>query len=169
MANIAETIGDYESFLTLIIQNLESSGIDYSGFNLDHIAFRTITAESYQRKKSELKEFGTLLREMIIRDRPIAIYKLDEPITYRNFSIPYLELISPAVGDNFSEGLEHSEFVINETLDGFKKRYPNLDFIFKDHKINSELVLKFSNNANIKFHLKNIGEVVKLQENSGEL
>lgn len=160
---------DNNTFLNKIFANLDSAGIDYSGLELDHIAYRTTTRERYDELKAEFENGAKLLDEAIIRNRPIAIFKLNEPIVYEDFIIPYFELMAPAEGDSYAEGLEHAEFVISEGINEFRKRYSELDFEFKDRKINPELVLKFDNNANIKFHLRNIEEVLRLQKETGEL
>lgn len=159
---------NYQEFLEKIFKNLNQAGINVTGLEIDHVAYRATSNETYAAKLADLQKVGKLLDITMIQNRPIAIIKLTEPIKYQGFKIPYFELMAPKEGDKYDEGLEHAEIVV-ENLGKFKEKYPNLEFEFKERKINPELVLKFPNDANIKFHLKNIEEVIKLQKQTGEL
>ena len=159
---------NYEKFLDKIFANLFLVEISTEGLLLDHIAYRATTSESYNRLFKELVKENKLLDTAIIRDREIAIFELRQAIRYDVHVIPFFELMAPAIGDTYNEGLEHAEFVIDD-IDSFRQKYPKLTFGFKERAINSELVLKFENNANVKFHTKDIARVIKLQEQAGKL
>ena len=167
---IESVIGNYQQFLNKLFLNLKNENIDVSNFELDHIAYRSTNAISYKNLLSRLSQlFGDLVKEVHIRDRRIAIIRLEKPIVYKQYSIQYFELMEPASGDTYKEGLEHAEFVVESDLNNFQILYPKIHFIFKDRKINPELSIKFKNGANVKFHIHNINEVIKLQEQNGEL
>lgn len=78
--------------------------------------------------------------------------------------ISYLEILEPAQDNTYHEGLEHAEFVTNIPLSEIQQKNPSLPFIYKDKKINAELVLKFPNDVNIKFHEKPIDEVITMEK-----
>jgi predicted metalloenzyme YecM len=158
---------NYEDFLDRVFENLAGAGIDITGLQIDHIAFRAKTREEYVAKLEELKANGELLDVAIINDRPVAILKLNQPIEYKDFSIPYFELMAPREGRP-EFGLDHIEVVVPD-LNAFQAEHKELEFERKDRAINPELVLKFPNNANVKFHTRDIATVLKLQKESGTL
>lgn len=165
MNTIENTIGDYKKFLDVVYTNIKGLGINVSDFPIDHIAYRTTTKKRYETIRNELHNFGTLLSEIIIRERLVAIFKLDDPLDYKGMKISFFEILAPAQGDTFyAEGLEHAEFVVNSPLLEMIKKYPSIDFYFNDNKINPELILRFPIQANAKFHELPINEVIKLQE-----
>jgi uncharacterized protein len=164
MDAIGNIIGDYKKFLDNVYINLEGVGIDIDDSSIDHIAYRSTTNENYEALKKRLLVFGEVISEIIIRDRPVAIFRLDEPLNYNGMKISYFEILAPAQNDTFKEGLEHAEFVVNVPLPEFIKKYPSIDFILREKEINSELILKFPNSANAKFHELPIDEVIGLQE-----
>jgi predicted metalloenzyme YecM len=165
MDTIVDVIGDYKKFLDDVYANINGLGINVSDFPIDHIAYRTKTKERYEAIRNELNNFGTILSEIIIRERPVAIFKLNDPLDYKEMKISFFEILAPAQGDTFYvEGLEHAEFVVNIPLSEMINQYPSIDFILNDNEINPELILRFPIQANAKFHEKPIDEVIKLQE-----
>jgi len=164
--NLVNIIGNYDSFLDDVFQNIKDTGFGLSEFSeLDHICYRVETREMYIAKKIELGEIGDLLSEEIIAGRPIAIYKLKIPILFNGFKIDCIELPAPKVRNRFKEGLEHAEFVINVPLSDFLVRHHNINFGLDsyDKEINPELEAEFEDCA-VKFHEKNILEVIALQK-----
>lgn len=169
MHPISKTIGNYEELIDLILKNLEDVKIDIGGRQIDHIAFRASSADQFEEVKQRvLKEHGSLLNEKMIRERRVCILKLHEPIKYKGFNIPYLEILEPAEGDRqFKRQLEHAEVVLDDTsLSLFASRYPDVNFETKNlnKEINPELILIFSNDANVKFHPTSISEVIKAEK-----
>ena len=157
-------IGDYKKFLDIVHENLRKTKIDVSAFYVDHIAYRTTSAEDYEKLKNDLFTYGEALSEKIIRDRRVAIMKLHEPLQYKGMQIRFFEILAPAKDNVYRKGLEHAEFVVDIPLYDMMQRYPSHSFIYKDRKINAELVLKFPNNVNIKFHEKPIDEVIAIEK-----
>lgn len=165
MTNIEEVIGDYKKLIGDVYENLKEIGIDVSAFPIDHIGYRTTTRKKYETLRNKLNYFGDLVSEIIIRNRPIAIFKLKESLIYKDIKIPFFEILAPAKGDTVEDGLEHAEFVIGTQLLAMTNKYPKVNFFLNDKKINPELILKFSNGANVKFHQQPIDEVIKLEKN----
>ncbi len=164
MNEIEKIIGDYHAFLDQVFKNLENAQIDISDFYIDHIAYRTITKVDYTLYKNQLSHYGKFISEKIIRNRPVSILELADPLRHNNITISYFELLAPADGDTYQKGLEHAEFVVNISLCQILNLYPSISFVLKDKEINAELVLKFSNNANVKFHKLPINEVIKIEK-----
>ena len=167
---IENVIGDYRQFLDNVFYNINQVRIDITNYELDHIAYRATTKDSYSKILGNICPlFGILVKKVIIRNREIAIIKLTKPLRYKDKTITFVELMEPADNDKFPEGLEHAEFVVNKGIEKLKKEYPTINFLFIQRKINPELILKFKNGANIKFHNSDIEKVLKLQELAGEL
>lgn len=169
MDDIAEITGDYQSFLKKIFRNLDKLMINVSSYELDHIAYRCASTDNYLKVKNRLSAVSELLNEAIIRDRRIAIFKLDKPVSYGDFFVTYFELMEPAEGDQYREGLEHAEFAIGNDFDSLKKNYPNVEFREKIRKNNPELVIKFPDGLAVKFHPYDIGTAMQRQRETGEL
>jgi predicted metalloenzyme YecM len=158
---------NYKEFLDKVFENLEQVGIDVAGMPIDHIAYRAKTRDEYVSKLEELKADGELLDVAIVNDRPVAVLELKEPIEYKEFTIPYFELMAPREGRP-EFGLDHIEVVVPD-LNAFQAEHKELEFERKDRAINPELVLRFPNNANVKFHPRDIATVLKLQKEQGVL
>jgi predicted metalloenzyme YecM len=160
---------DYPNFLDKLFLNIASSKISVGNFQLDHIAYRPLTPAGYESMKIVLNEIGENISEVEDSGRKISIFKLHQPFVYRNFEIPYFELLGPKAINKYSEGYQHVEFVIDCSLEEFIKKYPALSFK-TDHingKINPSIELPFNDNTSIEFHLIDIGEVVRLEELQG--
>jgi predicted metalloenzyme YecM len=162
-------LSDYILFLDALFNQISAQGIDPKELlMLDHLAYRVESIERYEELKAELSSTNELASEAEINGRPICVFKLSEPLPYKGFEISALELPAPS-STPYTEGLEHAEFVI-ENLEEFMAKHSNLEFITKDiqKKINPEIALKLDG-CSAKFHLRDILEVVKLQEATGEL
>ena len=95
--DIRSVIGDYNTFLSnsLEILNLKYgiNIIEDTNFEeIDHICYRCSTTEQYEKLKTQLLSFGNQLIESLIGNRPISIFKLNEPIFYNRFRIDLIEL-----------------------------------------------------------------------------
>jgi len=160
-----------EELIDLALSNLETVGIDISNREIDHLAYRcTSNGEFRKIREQMLTNYGNLLAENIIRNRPIPIFKLVDPIQYRGYEVPCLEIMAPAEGDReYKRKLEHLEIVIDDMpLVKFASQYPNIKFNTENlsNKNNPELVLTFSNDANVKFHPIPIEKVIKQVKSS---
>lgn len=165
--DIKTVIGDYEAFLNKVFENLKKAGVEVGSYELDHIAYRATTLESFEKLSCELPNFGKMIHRIVIRNRFVDKYLLDEPINFGGRTIYLLEMLAPAEGDKFSEGLEHAEFVVKDmTLIEFIKKYCRLNWNTKgiNREIDPEIAVYFDNGANVKFHTLPLKKVVKMEK-----
>ncbi len=162
MNEIKNTIGEYEKFLDEVFANLEHSKIDVSGYFCDHLGFRASSEEHYHKMKDRMQKLGEILGEVVVSGRGILVVKLENPIQYKNFAIPCVEVLAPKPGFDYGIGLEHVEFVVDMPLKDFMAKYPDIEFITKslDRQSNPEIGIMFGK-ANVKFHNLPVEEVVK--------
>jgi tRNA pseudouridine55 synthase len=162
---------DYTAFLDTIFADIKDVGIDVSGYVCDHIGVRCASFADYERLKSDFTKVGTLAGEAEVVGRPISIFKLNQPIVYKGYVIPALELPAPKEGDSYQNGPEHVEFVITESFDEFMAKYPNVEFetYRLERSVNPELKLYLPNKTSVKFHKKPVLEVLEIQQRMGEL
>lgn len=149
-------------FLDRIFLQLEAIDVDVSSFELDHICYRVETMQSYEVLKTELQKKGTLLSENQIGGRPIASFKLHQPLLYLGRKIAVIELPAPKPGSFYPEGWEHVEFVLGHHPVPFLEQYPNLTFKTKalTKKINPDISLQFDGFA-VKFHEHSLEYVIQ--------
>lgn len=162
---IEDIIGNTNAFLTQIFNELNNLKIDITNRQLDHICYRVATIEEYNLKRHELLQFGVLLTEANVNGRPIATFKLNEPIKYNSREIYLIELPSPKKNTNYESGLEHIEFVIEEGLYYWIEKYPNIDFEKSgiNKKLNPEIKITLSNNLSVKFHPLSLDKVIQIE------
>ena len=151
-------------FLEKIFLILEEKEIDISRWQIDHLCYRTSSLENYAEIKSVFSKLGELLVESDVNGRDIATYKLHEPVVFRNYTIPLVEVPAPKKGKDTPEGFEHIEVVIDIEFHEIMKKYSQFTFDTKalSKKLNPELVLKFSD-CSIKFHHMSLEEVIEIE------
>ena len=149
-------------FLNQIFHHLQEDQVDVSSYELDHLCYRVESIERYAELKETCSDLGSLLTETLINGRHISTFKLHQPILYQNRTIALLELPSPKPGSPYAEGFEHVEFVIDEGLDRFVARYPQLAFDTKGMKkaINPDVRLAYGP-LSVKFHCHNLEYVIR--------
>lgn len=154
---------NYSTFLDSFFEQIHRAGLDISELPLDHIAYQASSSEDYERLLPEFSALGELMSEEIIGERRVAVFKLNEPIQYKEYSIPALELIEPRVGQQCESAFQHAEFVINQPFEAYIQQYPNIKWdtssMHRDEF--SHLKLNFENGLTLKFLLKPILELVK--------
>lgn len=162
MHQIENYLWSIEPFLNKIFSFLKEIKIDVNDFELDHICYRVETNDKYQELKESLNNFWELLSETEIGWRLISTFKLSQPILYNDRKIYLIELPSPKDWSFYKEWFEHAEFVINENLNSFVEKYPNIKFDLKaiSKKINPDVSLKHENFW-IKFHKNSLEYVIK--------
>lgn len=167
MNSIQKLLGDPSTFLKLIFENLQIDGFEISDYFLDHICYRTESAEHYNSLKINLLKENQLLVESQINGRDISVFKLKIPIDFLGRKIPLLELPAPKAGSIYPKGWEHVEFVINENLDSFLEKNARLDFDKKgfSKKTNRDLRRKYEG-ASVKFHEQSLEEVIRNEKMS---
>lgn len=159
--NIENVIGDYKIFLDGVFRNLEKAGFSKDEFKeLDHIAYRTESMESYEKIKNALVNFSESFSDSAFNGRPILVCKLKTPLVYNEFVISGIEVPAPKNGKPRKDGLEHAEFVIKTNLAEFREKHAEIDFNLEayDREINPELEVNFENCA-AKFHTQSLLDV----------
>lgn len=171
-------------FLDKITSYLESrTSIKISGLEIDHICYRCDSVEEYLLVTRELTTFhGKLLVQGMIGGRPISTIVLNEPIAYKHWKIPCVEVPCPKKGRSYKSGLEHAEVVIGsatstpfeskESLLQFVAQHSSPDIQFDcraiDKHINADVSLSIDD-VSIKFHLCGLKEVCLTEIDSGEV
>lgn len=169
MNDLQKIVGDYLAFLDRLLREVADKGFDLSDFSqMDHICYRVGTLEAYQSKKQELASVARLLAETQVNGRPIATFRLREPIRHGSWRIDAIELPAPKPGIETKEGLEHVEFVLYIDKDDFLQKYAHKQFDLKaaDRGINPEIGYKLPS-CGVKFHLLSLPAVVYLEHKLG--
>jgi predicted metalloenzyme YecM len=169
MQTLTDVIGDYDTFLAATIDKVVAAGFDLKDFSqLDHLCYRTISTENYEAKKQQMIEFGTLLTETIVNGRPIAVFRLKQPLYSGPWRVDVLELPAPKAGAAKPEGLEHIELVLFDDIATFLQKYADKTFnmVAADRGINPEIAYDLGDRA-VKFHLLSLGTVTYIEDKLG--
>eukprot|EP01137_Pigoraptor_chileana_P020301 Opistho-2@493 len=169
-AAIRAVLGDVDAFASRLIGHLSAAGVDVSRYEMDHVCYRVESNDEYLEKKKELNTIGQqLYGDAIIGGRPIATFKLNEPIRTNGKEVTCVELPSPKRGSPYKTGLEHAEFVIDESFEAFMARHPSLVFDLDaiNKEINADVRLSFEDGAiSAKFHHMPLEKVMDLENAS---
>ncbi len=154
------------NFLDRLFEDLEKVGIDVSNLEMDHIAYKTSSEKEYFDLMPDFLKIGSLVKESIVRERRVGIFKLNKPWYYKDYTISAVELIAPKKDEIIKPGFEHAEFVLNESYKSFMKRTPNLDWdiTVMNSDLFSMIKLKLMNNMQVKFHQIPILEIVEKEK-----
>ncbi len=169
MDKLQNVIGDYRAFLEQILREIVDEGFDLADFvQMDHMCYRVPTIELYETKKREMASVGKMLGETQVNGRPIATFRLLEPVRYENWRIDAVELPAPKTGVQTNEGLEHVELVLFDDKESFLDKYAHKQFNMQaaDRGINPEIGFKLPTYT-VKFHLLNLPTVVYLEAKLG--
>ena len=169
MSKLPKIIGDYDAFLRAITAEITAEGFDMTDFvQMDHRCYRTSSLENYTEKKTQIAEVAELLGETQVNGRPIATFRLHTPILFEQWRIDTLELPAPKPSKATSEGLEHVEFVLYDSIDAFLDKYKGKEFKLgaADRGINPEVGYNLPSYG-VKFHLLNLPTVVYLESKLG--
>ena len=169
MNNLQTVIGDYQSFLKQILKEITDEGFDLSDFvQMDHMCYRVESLDAYNTKKQELAQFSQLLGETQVNGRPIATFRLHEPVRYQQWRVDTIELPAPKEGVVTKEGLEHVELVLFDDQAVFLKKYAHKQFNMQaaSRGINPEIGFKLPSYT-VKFHLLNLPTVVYIEKKLG--
>jgi predicted metalloenzyme YecM len=155
---ISAIVGDYKVFLEKIFSNLKKAGFENDEFEeLDHLAYRTESFDSYEAMKKKLLKFSLSNSEVMISDRPITVFRLKEALTFDEFFIECIEILAPKAAKKYADGLEHAEFVIRVAFDEFIRKHKDIEFDYNSYsrEINPELKLQFRD-CSVKFHTQSL-------------
>ena len=159
---IEALLGSPCPFLLKVWPALAEDGIVVAPGSIDHICHRVETEERYPELKKSLEDWGELLPETIIGGRPIATFKLAEPIRFADQEIPCIEIPAPKAGRVYAEGWEHVEIVIEADFSAFMQQHPQVPFDLRaaNKAINPELVRDYEGFA-VKFHHHTLEYVIR--------
>ncbi len=150
-------LDNYQNFLDKIFEALGKLGVNVSGFELDHIAYQASSNEDYDKLKLVALKIGNLVKEPSVDNRRVGIFKLVEPVVYKGYSIPVLELIAPKEGEVCSSFLQHVEFVV-DGLQNLIDKYPGIPWVTKSMNRPDfpRSKLKLDDGLEVKFHTASV-------------
>ena len=156
------------NFLDRLFGNLRKIGVDVSSLEMDHIAYKTSSEKEYFKLKPDFLKIGSLVKESIVRERKVGIFKLNIPWHYKDYSISAAELIAPKKDEIIKSGFEHAEFVLNESYKSFMEKYRHLswDTSVMNSDLFSMIKLKLTEDMQVKFHQMPILEIVEKENPS---
>ncbi len=163
--HVTDSVGP---FVVNINRGLDELNINRSLLvEMDHVCYRVETTERYRELLDKIGKMALLLGENMVGGRPIATFRLHQPVETGGWNISYLELPAPKAGSPYEEGLEHAEFVVlGGNLEYFQSQHPHLQesFSYKgmEKPLNPELGLKAAG-ISVKFHELALGKVVRLE------
>lgn len=169
MLTLTDIIGDYQTFIPETVAKVEAAGFDIKDFcQIDHICYRTVSLENYETKKQQLSEVARLVTETKVNGRPIATFRLPQPIYSDQWRVDCVELPAPKAGLVTAEGLEHLEFVLYDELPAFVQKHADKEFDLSaaDRGINPAATFNLGDRT-VKFHMLSLGTVTYLEKKLG--
>jgi predicted metalloenzyme YecM len=154
---------NYTDFLDSFFEQIQKKGIDISPYSLDHIAYQASSSQDYDVVKPQFLKIGQQVHEGIIGGRRVSIFKLNEPIKYKKYSISAIELVESKPGQECDSDFQHAEFVLDTPFEGYIAKYPNIEWdISSMHRDDfAHLKLNFDNGLTLKFLREPILEMAK--------
>lgn len=167
--NAQEILNSVPAFVESVVSEARDLGVNVESFEIDHFCFRVETFAQYETYKNLFEAVGVLLTEAPISGRPIATYKLKQPVLWKNKKIPLVEIPAPKEGVHYPLGLEHLECVVSDPLSVFIQRYPGLNFDLRAMKkaMNPEIALNLPSGKSVKFHNQSLEAVIELEKKLG--
>jgi predicted metalloenzyme YecM len=152
-----------------VLTQVREAGFHLDEFvQIDHMCYRTVSLQNYQSVKRQLAGVGQLLRETRVNGRPIAVFRLHQPVRFDGWRIDAVELPAPKPGRDWDEGLEHIEFVLFDDIKTFLARHKDKEFDLKsmERGINPEVGYSLGRYG-VKFHLLSLPAAVYLEQKLG--
>ena len=154
-------------FLEQLFKKITASGIEIaSHWDIDHLCYRVDSLDRYQELKHLFEAFSTQLIESDVNGRPIATFKLNSSIKFKDFSIDVVELPAPKPSKPTKEGFEHIEIVCDVPFNELEEKYRHLKLdlggLKKDFNQEFEIDL---GERNLKFHHMSLESVIRVEEN----
>ena len=152
-------------FLKKVFKRLLPYQSELSHLSIDHICYRTCSITEYEAQKIRFGELGELLIESMIGGRPIATFRLHQPLLFDGYHIDLVEVPAPKSSKPTPSGLEHLEFVIAHNFDWVKKIFGAESISDKGSSktLNPEIEVTFEDFA-IKFHHMSLQEVIAIEK-----
>lgn len=154
-------------FLKKLFLSLDKLQIDIAPhWDIDHLCYRVDSLKRYEELKNSFLSFGKLLIESDVNGRPIATFKLNSPIVFKNWPIDVVELPAPKPSKPTKEGFEHVEVVCDLSFNELEEKYKHLQLdlggLNKEFNQEFEIVL---GERNLKFHHMSLESVIRVEEN----
>lgn len=160
-------LDNYVQFIDIIFQKLQENKIDVAAFEMDHIGYQASSDENYDKLKSEFEKLGHRVSENIVGGRRVGIYKLNNPLKYKQYIISAAEVVAPKKDQVCPSALEHVEFVINSSFETFLKKYQNIpwDLTALNQPVFPMVKLKLDKYIQVKFHLTSVLDIIESEKN----
>jgi predicted metalloenzyme YecM len=122
--SMKEIIGDYQAFFAIQNDRLNNLGIDISGCEISHLAYRTASYDEYLIVRHEIEKHCIANVENVWNGRPISKMLLTEPLDLgQGFEVQVIELIPPVHQRVYRMGMEHFGVAIGDTVDEFSRKH----------------------------------------------
>lgn len=154
-------------FLEKLFKKMGDVGIEIPPhWDIDHLCYRVDSLSRYEELKTLFKAFSTKLIESDVNGRPIATFKLNSCINFKNHSIDVVELPAPKPSKPTQEGFEHIEIVCDESFVELEEKYKylKLDLGGLKKNFNQEFEIDLGE-RNLKFHHMSLESVIRVEEN----
>ncbi|HEY1079528.1 MAG TPA: VOC family protein, partial [Bdellovibrio sp.] len=115
-------------FLDLLFIDLTEKQIALSAhWDIDHLCYRSDSLGQYDDLKNSFATFANLLIESDVNGRPIATYKLNQALQFKDWMIDVVELPAPKASKPTTAGFEHIEVVCDVPFTYFEKNFSHLN------------------------------------------
>lgn len=139
MTNLQEKspalFSDLAEFEKKIQQLAQMMSIDFSNYEIDHLAVRVNNEQNAKDWLTLLLKYGRILSDNIVNGRKIYLVKLAKPIKFAHQFVDVIELPFPKNKQYSIEGWEHIEIVIpflqNESINEWVNRI-NMHFLWNE-------------------------------------
>jgi predicted metalloenzyme YecM len=160
-----QILGGYAEFYVQQAQRLLQLGIDVSGLNVSHLAFRTETVAEYLVVRQQLETICLANVENAWNGRPISKLLLQEPLQLaHNATTSLIELIPPVHQSVYKMGLEHVGIVIGESFEEFGKLHSQSFTGQQDQgPFCQPYFITFPDHTNVKFYRYSLQDVCVLE------
>ena len=160
-----------KQFVSPLIAVLAKKDLHKDILEIDHVCYRVGNSARYEHLKQQMGSFSVLLSEAFVNGRPIATFKMKNPLCIsENIAISVVEIPSPKTGTFYAEGFEHIEAVVSCRLEEFMLRHSEFDYDKKNlnASINRDISIKFPEGL-IKFHELSLEKVIALESDGAHI
>lgn len=134
---------DHESRLLKI-------GISLTDYPIDHACYRVSTLADFERLFKEFGKISVLYTTKIFHERKFCMFVLRQPLTYKSFSVSYLEFAQPGGSDDYDRGFQHIEFITNVKIGNISKQKKKISKLLFVTKRTDEEYLKWPDKVSLK-------------------
>jgi predicted metalloenzyme YecM/phosphoglycolate phosphatase-like HAD superfamily hydrolase len=149
-------------FVEKLLAELHELGLTAHIVSVDHVCFRVSSEEHYEIELAHLGQKASMISEVMVNDRPIAVFQLHNPIDVDGLCIDVVELPAPKTGKSYKDGFEHIEVVCRLPIQELSNKYPRINFDRTNlaHPTMPELTLRLKNGL-VKFHNRALLQIIQ--------